>query len=55
MEKQVKLKTKDKHIIYGVLNTSSKKCDKLAIFIHGLTGHPNEHTFYNAANQFPKK
>jgi len=55
MEKNIKLKTKDSHIIYGALNTSDKKSDTLAVFVHGLTGHPNEHTFFNAAHQFPKK
>lgn len=55
MEKQIKLRTKDGHTIYGVLNTSGKKSNTLAIFVHGLTGHPNEHTFYNAAHQFPKE
>ena len=55
MEKQIKLKTKDGHTIYGILNTSSKKSSILAVFVHGLTGHPNEHTFHGAAQQFPKK
>lgn len=55
MEKQIKLKTKDGHTIYGTLNTSSKKSNALAVFVHGLTGHPNEHHFHGAAQQFPKK
>lgn len=55
MEKVTKLKTADGHIIHGVLNTSIKKSDILVIFVHGLTGHINEHTFFNAAQQFPKK
>lgn len=55
MEKQVKLKTKDKHTVYGILNTSTKKSNILAIFVHGLTGNPNEHTFHGAAQLFPKK
>lgn len=55
MEKQLKLRTKDGHIIYGTLNFTSRKSDLLAIFVHGLTGHPNEHTFHGAAQQFPRK
>jgi dienelactone hydrolase len=54
MEKKIKLKTKDGYTIYGTLNTSSKS-NILAVFVHGLTGHPNEHTFHGAAQQFPKK
>lgn len=52
MEKNVQIKTKDNHIIYGVLN-SEEKFNKLIIFVHGLTGHKNEHQFYNAARFFP--
>ena len=54
MEKTTKLKTKDGHIIYGVLNTPRKETDRLIIFIHGLTGNKNEHVFYNAARYFIK-
>lgn len=52
MEKQFKLLTKDKHIIYGTHNFSSG-LNKAVIFAHGLTGHSNEHLFYNAARYFP--
>ena len=55
MEKRVNIKTPDNHIIYGVLNTSRKQSNTLAVFVHGLTGRPNQHTFYNAAGLFPKK
>lgn len=55
MEKKIKIKTSDAHVIYGVLNTKEKKSNTLAVFVHGLTGHPNEHTFYNAAQSFPGK
>lgn len=55
MERQIKLQTKDKHTIHGTLTTHAKPSDTLAIIVHGLTGHPNEHIFYNAAKQFPKK
>lgn len=53
MEKQITLPTADGHIIYGVLNSTESPSDTLVIFVHGLTGHPNEHTFYNAAQSFP--
>jgi len=51
MEKEIKIKTKDNHIIYGILN-AAKKTKNLVIFVHGLTGHPNEHLFYNAVPFF---
>lgn len=54
MEKEIKIKTSDNHIIYGVLNTPNKKTEKLIIFVHGITGHKNEHIFYNAKNFFTK-
>lgn len=55
MEKSLKIKTKDSHLISGTLNTSKKVSDKLVIFVHGLGGHQNEHIFYNAARFFPAK
>lgn len=55
MEKSVKIKTKDNHIIYGTLNAPKKKSDKLIIFVHGLTGYQNEHIYYNAVKFFNKK
>ncbi|MEX0931854.1 MAG: alpha/beta hydrolase [Candidatus Paceibacterota bacterium] len=55
MERYTKFKTKDDHVIYGILNTSNRSSETLAIFVHGLTGHPNEHTFFNASRLFPKK
>lgn len=55
MQKQIIIKTKDKkNNIYGVLDYKTKK-DKLIIFVHGLTGHKNEHQFYNAAKYFATK
>lgn len=53
MEKNIQIKTNDDHLLYGVLNYE-EKTDKLIIFVHGLTGHKNEHQFYNAAKFFPK-
>jgi len=55
MEKKIKIKTKDDHLIYGTLNTPTKASSKLIIFVHGLTGDQDEHIFYNAAKFFPKK
>jgi hypothetical protein len=36
MQKKLKIKTKDGHIIYGTLDLPSKKKDKLIIFVHGV-------------------
>ena len=55
LEKTLSLKTKDGKKIHCIHNTSTKKNDSVALFVHGLTGHPNEHTFFNAAQQYPKK
>lgn len=54
MEKQINLKTKDGHIIYGHLN-SSLKTDKLLIFVHGLTGNQTEQHYNNAPRFFNKE
>lgn len=54
MEKQIQLKTKDSFTIYGHLN-SSKKTDKLIIFVHGLTGNQTEHHYNNAPRYFNDK
>lgn len=56
MEKEIKIKTKDNHIIYGTLNTSAKKkTKKLIIFVPGLGGSQHSHMFYNAARFFTQK
>jgi len=56
MEKKLHIKTRDgKHTIFGTLNTPKRKTDKLVIFVHGLTGHQNEHIFYNAVPRFTKQ
>lgn len=52
MEKDIAIKTKDDHIIYGTLNFKEKTND-LIIFVHGLWWHRNDHLFYNAAKFFP--
>lgn len=49
------IKSGDKRFnIYGVLD-QKLETDKLIIFVHGLTGHKNEHHFYNAAKFFTGK
>lgn len=54
MEERIKIKMPDRKRIYGTLNYR-KKTNKLIIFVHGLTGHQNEHLFYNATKFFPEK
>jgi pimeloyl-ACP methyl ester carboxylesterase len=51
MQKLIKLKTKDNHLIYGVLDLLDKS-DKLIIFVHGLTSNINEHQFFNGVKFF---
>lgn len=53
MEKEIKIRTKDGKHIYGKLRGSLK--NPLIIFVHGLTGHMDEHIFYNGARFFEKK
>jgi pimeloyl-ACP methyl ester carboxylesterase len=55
MEKEVKIKTKDKHVIYGSLTTAKKASSKLVIFCHGFTGNRNEHIHFNGAKYFTGK
>ena len=55
MQKNITIKSEDgKFNIYGVLDQKIKS-DKLIVFVHGLTGHKNEHQFYNAAKFFTSK
>ncbi|RLC37614.1 hypothetical protein DRH27_03665 [Candidatus Falkowbacteria bacterium] len=55
MQKSIIIKSKDKKFnIYGVLDQKIKS-NKLIVFVHGLTGHKNEHQFYNAAKFFNNK
>ena len=52
MEKNLKIKTPDKHIIYGILRMPEKgKAKTLVVHVHGLTGSPNEHFHYNGAEE----
>ncbi len=55
MEKALNLKTKDGKVIRSTLNCTEKANDTVAVFVHGLTGSPNEHSFHNAAKLFPPK
>jgi esterase/lipase len=55
MEKEIKIKTSDKKIIYGTFAGAGKKSDKLIVFVHGFTGHQNEHIFFNGAKFFTEK
>lgn len=52
MEKQIKIRTPDKKIIYGTLRGSLK--NPLVIFVHGLGGHKDEHIFFNGARFLEK-
>lgn len=54
MEKEIKIKIKEDLYIYGTLNTADKLSRKLVIFVHGFTGHANEHFLYNASRLFPQ-
>ncbi len=49
MQKELKIKTPDKKVIYGTLTTPSKPSKTLVIFVPGLAGDRNEHTFFNGA------
>ncbi|OGC85051.1 hypothetical protein A3F55_02175 [Candidatus Adlerbacteria bacterium RIFCSPHIGHO2_12_FULL_53_18] len=56
MEKNLKIKTPDKHTIYGTLRLPDKgKAKTLVVHVHGLTGSPNEHFHYNGARYFTKR
>jgi dienelactone hydrolase len=55
MEKQLKIKTKDGHIVYGTLTAAKRKSAALVIFVHGLAGNRNEHIFFNGAKYFSQQ
>lgn len=55
MEKIFNLKSKDGKNIRSIHTTDKRKNSSVVVFIHGLTGHPNEHIYYNAARSFPSK
>ncbi|MDO8240807.1 MAG: alpha/beta fold hydrolase [Candidatus Moranbacteria bacterium] len=53
MEKEFRIKAKDGKQIYCKLRGSLEK--PVIVFVHGFTGHMDEHLFYNAARFFEKK
>ena len=54
MEEIIVLETSDNFKIYGTLNRQNES-DKLIIFVHGITGHQNEHHYFNAVQFFNEK
>lgn len=52
MEQELQIPTNDNHLIHGTLTTNNSQT--LIIFVHGLTGHRNEHIPFNAAKFFVK-
>lgn len=55
IERDVKIKTKGGHIIYGVLSDKGEEPSKaLVVFVHGLASSMHEHKYYNAARLFAK-
>lgn len=55
MEKIIKIKTKDKHTVFGTLNYLKKDKKTLLIFVHGISGNQNEHQYFNAVPFFTTK
>ncbi|OIP57334.1 MAG: hypothetical protein COX79_01165 [Candidatus Levybacteria bacterium CG_4_10_14_0_2_um_filter_36_16] len=53
MEKTIKIPLKNSKNIYGILRGDLSS--PLIIFVHGFTGHKNEHQFFNAARFFEDK
>lgn len=53
MEKEFKIEAKDGKQIYCKLRGSLK--NPVIVFVHGFTGHMDEHMFYNGARYFEKK
>lgn len=53
MEEEINIKTSDGKTIYGTLRGGAN--NPLIIFVHGFTGHKDEHQFYNGARFFDKK
>lgn len=55
MEKELKIKTADHKLIYGTFGASKVRADTLVIFVHGYTGHQNEHILFNGARFLTEK
>lgn len=52
MEREIKIKTKDRTIIYGMLRGSLRR--PVIVFVHGLLGSMHRHTYFNGARYFEK-
>lgn len=52
MEQAIKIPLENKKHIYGILRGSLS--NPLVIFVHGFTGHKDEHQFFNGARFFEK-
>lgn len=52
MQEEIFIDTTDGYKIYGSITFSSQKTDRLVIFVHGFTGHKDEHIFFNGAKFF---
>nr|MBI5455799.1 alpha/beta fold hydrolase [Candidatus Levybacteria bacterium] len=52
MEEDIKIPLGQGKFAYGTLRT--KSISSLIIFVHGFTGHKNEHIFFNGARFFEK-
>jgi esterase/lipase len=52
MEKELEIKTEDGFSVFGNLSFAQEKSDKLIVFVHGFTGHKDEHIFFNGAKFF---
>lgn len=59
MERDVKIKIYNSKYIYGILRLAKNKTrfdeKPLVVFVHGLTGHKNEHHFFNGARFFERR
>lgn len=55
MEKIIKIRTNDDHIIHWKINWEEQKKNKLIIFCHGLSWSMNEHHYFNAVPFFTKQ
>ncbi len=55
MEKELKIKTHDGKYLYGTLGIAKPKSTRLVIFVHGFTGHQNEHIFFNGSRYLTER
>ena len=57
MERSVNIRAGDGKTISGTYTPSvnPRHTKGMIIFVHGFTGHQNEHIYYNAARFFPRK